>query len=70
MDGIRSILVLMASSLELVCVEEGKILFTESGHHEITSLFSLVNRNLFPEAPVTTAKGDPKRWVLKIPEEK
>lgn len=47
----------------------GKILLTEFGHHAVTSLFSLENKNLLQAAPQKTAAGSPRRLVLKMTEE-
>lgn len=72
-SGLRKLgsifLIFFDSSFELVCVEEGKILLTESGHQAVTSLFSLENKNLLPAAPQTTAIGSPSIDVLKTCEE-
>lgn len=72
-SGLRKLgsifLIFLASSVELVWVELGKILLTDSGHHAVTSLFSLENKNLLHAAPQKTAAGCPRREVLKTSDE-
>ena len=49
--GSNLVLSFLDSSFELIWSKEGKILLTLSGHHWVTKLFSLENKNLLHAAP-------------------
>lgn len=72
-SGLRKLgsifLIFFDSSLELLWVELGKTLLTDSGHQAVTSLFSLENKNLLHVGPQKTAAGCPRSEVLKTSDE-